>query len=49
MEACFARVCVAAEDYNMAIKNEAEGSREAQAAAQTKKSCESPAQLRTWE
>jgi len=44
-EAGFEQVCVAAEDYKMAIKNEEDGCGEAQAAARIKKSCESPSQL----
>jgi len=44
-EACFERVCVAAENYERAIKNEEEGSGEVQGAAQLKKSCQSPPEL----
>jgi len=36
-EACFERVCVAAEDYDRAIKNEAEGCGEGEAAARIQK------------
>jgi len=48
-EACFERVCVAAEDDKMAINNEEEGCWETQAAGRTKKSCRWPPQLWTQE